>query len=164
MFQAKKGFTLIEMLVVIGIIGVLVAIVLFSVFNTTGKARDAKRKAEITQMGRLLSASCYVPVSGGGVYDLMEIIEDIKIHQPQYAEFIKEIPRDPLAGTDTESFYLYEVTAGGKQCVLYANLENEKEKVTLVELTGPTPGGGVGVLEADGEGWNGTRLYMQVSN
>jgi len=45
-----KGFTIIEMLVVIAIIAVLASIVLVSVNGYMAKARDARRKAEIKQI------------------------------------------------------------------------------------------------------------------
>jgi len=63
-----------------------------------------------------------------------------------------------------EAFYRYIVTGDGAKCALYANLENENEKVTLTEIVVPTAGGGTGVLQAAEDGWNGTPKYFQVSN
>lgn len=51
MFKNKnKGFTIIELIVVIAIVGVLGAIVSVNVNNYLKKARDARRKADISQI------------------------------------------------------------------------------------------------------------------
>jgi prepilin-type N-terminal cleavage/methylation domain-containing protein len=159
----KKGFTLIETLVVIGIIGVIATIILVSLFTARDKARDSKRKAEISQIGRFLTISCYLPNGGEGEYDLMPLAQELLSKYPQYQKYLKRVPRDPKTGTDTESKYMYIVSDGGDKCALYANLENEEEKVTL-NITQPTPKGGTGVFRASSSGWNGTFLYFQYSN
>jgi prepilin-type N-terminal cleavage/methylation domain-containing protein len=46
----KRGFTLIELLVVIAIIGILSSIVLVSMGNVRGNARDVNRKSDMRQI------------------------------------------------------------------------------------------------------------------
>jgi len=64
----KKGFTLIEMLVVIAIIGLLATLILVNINRAAAKARDSRRLAEIKQIQNAL-AMYYVdhnayPISG----------------------------------------------------------------------------------------------------
>lgn len=160
----SRGFTLIEIMTVIGIIAVLGTITAVAVTPALKKGRDAKRKAAIAQTGRFLTASaCYMPDAGPGDYDVGELFGEITAKNPQVANYVKHPPRDPRGGTDAVTKFRYAVNASG-DCTLYANLEYEKEKITLETLTDPTPGGGTGVLQGATVGVNGTTVYFQASN
>lgn len=159
----KKSFTLIETLIVIAIIGILATVIIIALVGARDKAKDAKRKAEVTQVGRIFGVGCYMPDDGSEKeYDLVPLAEELKAKYPEYSKFFSTVPRDPKTGTETDSKYFYIVSEDGKKCAVYANLENTKEPVTLT-ITTPTPGGGTGVLEAEEPGWNGTPLYFQYS-
>ena len=56
--KIKKGFTLLEMLVVIGIIAILVSLGFASYSTVQKKARDAKRKGDLSAMQKVLE-QCY---------------------------------------------------------------------------------------------------------
>jgi len=167
-FQKKKkrtniGFTLIETLVVVAIIGIIASMIIVSLLSVRNKARDVKRKAELSEIGRFLVMSCYLPDSGDGDYDLMPIAQELLAKNPQYSQYLKMIPRDPKSGSDSESGYRYIVSDSGSKCAVYANLENKNEPITL-NVTVPTPKGGTGVLKAANDGPNGTALYFEYSN
>ncbi len=52
--KKNKAFTLIELLVVIAILGVLASIILISTKELRGKARDARRASELSQVAKAL--------------------------------------------------------------------------------------------------------------
>lgn len=159
----RKGFSLVELLVAVAVIGMLASVVAVAVLPARRKARDAARIAEMNQMGRfLLAISCYAPSTGPGDYDLQALYRDLVTANPNVATYIKEAPRDPRSGTATASGYRYVYDAGQK-CALYANLESPEAQVTLEGLTAPTPGGGTGTLRAGADGPNGSPFYYQVA-
>jgi len=166
-FHNKKisGFTLVELLIVIAIIGLLATIVMVGLGSATKKARDTKRKSDLAQIGQFFSAgTCFMPSEGPGMYDLISLVDELKAVYPQYANYMSSVPRDPKSGNGSESFYRYVVSEDGQKCALYANLENADEPVTLPNLSEPTAGGGKGVLATTSDGWNGSNRYFQVSN
>src|ERR1700704_5600293 len=138
-----RGFTLIEILVVIAIIGVLASILFVAFGGAKDKVRDAARKSEVSQFGRFLTLGCYTPDAGPGEYDLVPLAAELASKYPQYAQMTSNVPKDPKSGTASTSGYKYIVDASGK-CVLYANLESESEPVTISGITTPTPGCGTG--------------------
>lgn len=52
----QKGFTLVELLVAVGIIGVLASVSLVSINSVRGKARDSKRLADMKEVQNALEA------------------------------------------------------------------------------------------------------------
>lgn len=114
-----KGFTLIELMVVVSIIGVLAGMVAFNFQQARERTRDVQRKSDLKQIQNALESykndqlTAFYPDTG----DLADLTPD----------YIKKIPLDPkegkLAGSWVE--YSYTRTVGGVlEYVLIACLEN----------------------------------------
>jgi prepilin-type N-terminal cleavage/methylation domain-containing protein len=162
--QHKRGFTLIEILTVMAIIGLIGSIVAIATGGVRARGRDTKRIADLSQMGRFVSLSCYLPDAGPGDYDLSTMLNEFKAKNPQAAAVVSRVPHDPRSGTEDDTGYRYVVGLEGKKCAFYANLENKNAEVTLDSISLPTAGGGTGVFQASSDGRNGTPFYYQVSN
>lgn len=120
----KKGFTLIELLVVIAIIGLLSSVVFASLNSARGKARDAKRLADIREIEKALElyyndVGSY-PVVGGwqgtspGCYGGAGIPGIV----PNY---ISSMPVDPLPSGG--ACYLYYSNGVDYKVLLHQTLE-----------------------------------------
>src|SRR6476659_2184957 len=101
----RRGFTLLEILVVIAIIGILVSVLFVAFGGAKDKARDARRQGEVAQFGRFLTLGCYTPDAAPGEYDLVPLAAELAAKYPQYAQMSANIPKDPKEGNATVSGY-----------------------------------------------------------
>lgn len=100
MENSKGGFTLIEMLVVVAIIGLLSSIVIASTGSSRKTARDSKRQAELRQVLTAM-AICYEDVNCGngvGVYPGL-ISSPANLDSDETPCLLCPMPKDP-SGTD----------------------------------------------------------------
>ena len=81
---AKAGFTLVELLMVIGIIGVLAAIVVVAINPTKqlGSARDTKRRSEVNS---ILNAVSQYAIDHGGKHHLQRNGHSLRLPLPPVA-------------------------------------------------------------------------------
>lgn len=98
--SAEHGFTLVELMVVIVIIGLLATIVALNVLPATGKARVEKAKADISTLEQALDQyrldNINYPTAAEGLQALL--VAPPTLAQPQrYRQggYIKKLPEDP---------------------------------------------------------------------
>ena len=139
----KRGFTLIELMIVVAIIGLLSTIIITQLGPERGKARDAKRKMDLVQIRTALSLyySKYghyprTPVETTSWSAFLNSLAKSSNSQPwiedkngegSLTEFISTIPVDPAGGG---FYYSYGTDATGKVYDLNAILENGKDSQT----------------------------------
>jgi prepilin-type N-terminal cleavage/methylation domain-containing protein len=136
----QEGFTLMELLVVMVIIGILAGIVGSNFVSSQMKGRDTKRKSDLAQIAKAvefytndhgnypegISGSIYgcgteataVCVWGEKFYDGNETVDEA-----DDTIYMGELPKDVSSGRS----YYYMTSADKLKFWLYARLENEKD-------------------------------------
>ena len=122
--RRKAGFTLVELLIVVAIIGVLFTLAIVSFTGAQKQARDSQRKSDLNQYRAALENYAN---STGGVYpqstdqvdaDAIPCESDLK---PDYMSACLLDPRD--ADGETYSYRTNAEGAAATQYVLWADLE-----------------------------------------
>jgi prepilin-type N-terminal cleavage/methylation domain-containing protein len=127
----KKGFTLVELMVVIAIIGILSAVVFVNISSSRSKARDAKRISDIAQIQ--LALEQYFDRCGVYPESNSLTIEEQGNCSKQIKDFISVIPKDPLR----QAHYKYGVSEDLFDYILKAELENTGNGATTEGLSAP---------------------------
>lgn len=125
-----RGFTLIEMLVVVGIIGVFASIVLFSISGARANARDKARISDLKQYelairlyvekyGRLPAVQCtngFRLDSGNSAHiPTDDCVDDGANQKTEFLTFLNQyfgggIPTDPRGPNNPDYYYYYDPT------------------------------------------------------
>lgn len=161
------GFTVIELLVVVAVIGLLSSVVLISVDNARDKARDARRLQDVKTLFESIQryhlANNTLPGDGdtSGVQLSSECDSDFKDDLVQ-AGIMNQLPSDPSAtdkcsvdgGDDNEFFYGWDsVRTGEDYCLSVNNLEGSQATDALIgrfgEIKDTTVGADANIDEAD---------------
>jgi general secretion pathway protein G len=104
----KSGFTLLELLVVISIIGILLAIGTVAYSSAQKKGRDARRKSDVKAMQKAME-QYYAENTGYG--------SDTSC-QTQLGAHMDHVPTDPKAGN-----YSFDCAADGSGYTICGDLE-----------------------------------------
>ena len=148
MLTHKQGFTLMELLVTIGIIAILSAISLFAIADSRKSARDGKRKADLETVRTALElyrADCNEYPANGSVPSLSTLNLSLNSGTvpPCTAlniRYLERIPKDPATNTT----YRYVRLVGNVRYALCARLEEAPSPaMTATDCTtaGLCPGG-----------------------
>ena len=81
----KKGFTLIEMVIVIAILGILIAIAVPRFAGFRGRAQDSADKATAATIGK--AAELYYATEGDQLTDPGDLVDNKLIEPGEYDEF-----------------------------------------------------------------------------
>jgi prepilin-type N-terminal cleavage/methylation domain-containing protein len=119
----KKGLTLIELLIVLAIISIFILGAIFAYRPQLAKGRDAKRKADLNKMQKLLedyyNDSSRYPTAG----ELADA-SNIVCNQP-FSPYASQVPCDPI--DSSEYHYYYETGDSRQYYIIYTKLENEND-------------------------------------
>ena len=131
-----KGFTLIELMIVIAILGILAAMIMGNFFNSLKKGRDAQRKADLSNIQKAVEMyyedkNAY-PLSltfGNKLCETDTCASGGKI-------YMQKLPNDPISN------YHYDYNSDGTYFNLYSFIENENDQGQGVSTNGYTNGCG----------------------
>lgn len=121
--NSQRGFTLVELLVVMVILGLLASMVLPNFFRQGAKARVGVARSQIAQLGTALDAYALdtgrYPTDGEGLEALIEAPGDARNWDGPYLK--KAVPKDPWGnayvystGGATGAYVLISYGADGK--------------------------------------------------
>jgi prepilin-type N-terminal cleavage/methylation domain-containing protein len=123
--SSRKGFTIVELMVVIAIIGILSGIILTSLMGSKSKARDAQRISDLNQIQ--LAIEQYFDRCGQYPLTLTPGADNgcpvVGATQIDLGTYISVIPTDPTGGVPYG--YIVNNQSYPTDYVLHAQLENQ---------------------------------------
>lgn len=120
----KKGFTLLEILVVISIIGILTGLAIFSFEPAQKRARDTQRKSDLKQYQTSLESYAN---NNSGLYPIHTTSVTISTNNlcdVDELDISGSCPEDPKTGFDIYGYHYVSDTAAS-EFILWAKLETD---------------------------------------
>lgn len=135
----KRGFTLMELLITVAIMGILSTVGVGAFMTSFGKARDAQRKQDLNTLAKAIEVYAsdfeeYPDDDGNGMILACEphtdgVVETcdwgeafVLIKGGQPVNYLDRMPSDPIGGVN----YYYELEADGSFS-LYSAMENTQD-------------------------------------
>lgn len=139
--KQKSGFTMIELLIVIVIMGILSAVGLGTFTSSQLKARDSKRKSDLKSITNALEVyyndfGSYPVGNEGAILGCGAGASEscaagsIWKNTTNDTTYMVQMPQDPSGGT------YYYISEDGSSYQIYAHLENEKDRDVPVDSNG----------------------------
>ena len=135
----KLGFTLVELLIVISIMGILTVIGMASFKTIQLKSRDARRKNDLSTISKALNMYYNdLGIFPHGSPDIKTMIKTVGVGfsaniNGTVTTYIVEMPRETTQGVKD---YYYTTSTTGKSFKLFVNLENKEDGSCLKDGSG----------------------------
>ena len=165
----RKSFTLIELLVVIAITGLIVAIVVTTIFGAQARARDAKRESELSVLKKSLEFYYIDKNKYPTTTDWISLEDESNPETQAFSQamkpnYLSTIPGDPLYPQEYESGKKYSyryIATTTDSYELYAKREKGgylkiSSELGTIAYTGETPEGAITVTDSFGSWAGGT--------